>query len=125
MRTAADSLSPFLLRPDKALAFAAGGVLAYRVIGGTAVISADPVAPDGRHAATCCPRSRTRRGDAGWQIVLWGAAETHLEAYRALGLHAMCVGEEAFVDPRGVHAGGPRGAQAAPVGAPRGSGAGG
>ena len=35
----------------------------------------------------------------GWRIVLWGAAETHLEAYRALGLHAMCVGEEAFVDP--------------------------
>src|SRR6185437_5311072 len=34
-----DSLSPFLLRPDKAFAFAAGGVLAYRVIGGTAVIS--------------------------------------------------------------------------------------
>jgi lysyl-tRNA synthetase class 2 len=94
-----DSLSPFLLRPDKALAFAAGGVLAYRVIGGTAVISADPVAPDGAAGdvvSTFQDQARRR----GWQIVLWGAAETHLKAYRALGLHAMCVGEEAFVDPR-------------------------
>jgi lysyl-tRNA synthetase class 2 len=94
-----DSLSPFLLRPDKALAFAAGGVLAYRVIGGTAVISADPVAPDGAAGAVLSAfRDQARR--RGWQIVLWGAAETHLEAYRALGLHALCVGEEAFVDPR-------------------------
>lgn len=95
----ADSLSPFLLRPDKALAFAAGGVLAYRVIGGTAVISADPVAPDGA-TGEVLSAFRDQAGRRGWQIVLWGAAETHLEAYRALGLRAMCVGEEAFVDPR-------------------------
>ncbi len=93
-----DSLSPFLLRPDKALAFAAGGVLAYRVIGGTAVISADPVAPGGAAGEVLSAfQDQARR--RGWQIVLWGAAETHLETYRALGLHAMCVGEEAFVDP--------------------------
>jgi lysyl-tRNA synthetase, class II len=93
-----DSLSPFLLRPDKAFAFAAGGVLAYRVIGGTAVISADPVAPAGATADVLAAfQAQARR--RGWQVVLWGAAETHLEAYRTLGLHAMCVGEEAFVDP--------------------------
>jgi lysyl-tRNA synthetase class 2 len=93
-----DSLSPFLLRPDKALAFAAGGVLAYRVIGGTAVISADPVAPDGAAAqvlGTFQDQARRR----GWQIVVWGAAETHLEDYERMGLRAVCVGEEAFVDP--------------------------
>ena len=94
-----DSLAPFLLRPDKALAFAAGGVLAYRVIGGTAVISADPVAPAGATADVLSAfQDQARR--RGWQIVLWGAAETHLDAYRGLGLHALCVGEEAFVDPR-------------------------
>lgn len=93
-----DSLSPFLLRPDKALAFAAGGVLAYRVIGGTAVISADPVAPDGA-TADVLSAFQAQASRRGWQVVLWGAAETHLDAYRALGLHAMCVGEEAFVDP--------------------------
>jgi lysyl-tRNA synthetase class 2 len=94
-----DSLSPFLLRPDKALAFAAGGVLAYRVIGGTAVISADPVAPDGA-AGDVLSAFRAQARRRGWQIVVWGAAQTHLEAYRELGLHALCVGEEAFVDPR-------------------------
>jgi lysyl-tRNA synthetase class 2 len=94
-----DSLSPFLLRPDKALAFAAGGVLAYQVIGGTAVISADPVAPEGA-AATVLSAFQDQARRRGWQIALWGAAETHLQAYRALGLHALCVGEEAFVDPR-------------------------
>ena len=93
-----DSLSPFLLRPDKAFAFAAGGVLAYRVIGGTAVISADPVAPEGA-TGDVLSAFQDQAHRHGWQIVLWGAAETHLDAYRALGLRAMCVGEEAFVDP--------------------------
>jgi lysyl-tRNA synthetase class 2 len=93
-----DSLSPFLLRPDKALAFAAGGVLAYRVIGGTAVISADPVAPDGA-ATKVLAAFQAQAQRRGWQIVLWGAAETHLEDYRRMGLRAVCVGEEAFVDP--------------------------
>jgi lysyl-tRNA synthetase class 2 len=94
-----DSLAPFLLRRDKALAFAAGGVLAYRVIGGTAVISSDPVAPANAAPevlATFQEQARRR----GWQVVLWGASATHLAAYRRLGLHAVCVGEEAFVDPR-------------------------
>jgi lysyl-tRNA synthetase class 2 len=94
-----DSLSPFLLRPDKALAFAAGGVLAYRVIGGTAVISADPVAPDGA-AGDVVSAFQDQARRRGWRIVLWGAGGTHLEAYRKLGLRAMCVGEEAFVDPQ-------------------------
>ena len=34
-----DSLSPFILRPDKSFAFAGGGVIAYRIIGRTAVVS--------------------------------------------------------------------------------------
>jgi lysyl-tRNA synthetase class 2 len=93
-----DSLTPFLVRPDKALSFAAGGVLSYRVIGGTAVISADPVAPEGAAGEVLADfRDQARR--RGWQIVLWGAAPTHVDAYRRLGLRALCVGEEAFVDP--------------------------
>jgi lysyl-tRNA synthetase class 2 len=93
-----DSLTPFLVRPDKALSFAAGGVLSYRVIGGTAVISADPVAPEGAASEVLADfRDQARR--RGWSIVLWGVAPTHLDAYRRLGLRAVCVGEEAFVDP--------------------------
>jgi lysyl-tRNA synthetase, class II len=94
-----DSLSPFVLRPDKALAFAAGGVLSYRVIGGTAIISSDPVAPPG--AAPQVLRSFLEQAQRhGWQVALWGASDRHLDAYRKLGLRAICVGEEAFVDPR-------------------------
>jgi lysyl-tRNA synthetase, class II len=93
-----DSLSPFMLRPDKALQFAAGGVLSYRVVGGTAIISSDPVAPEGATAdvlASFLPVAHSR----GWQVALWAASARHLEDYRALGLRAVCVGEEAFVAP--------------------------
>jgi lysyl-tRNA synthetase class 2 len=94
-----DSLSPFILRPDKALMFEAGGVISYRVIRGTAIVSSDPVAPPGaapRVLSAFLALARTR----GWQVALWGASERHLEAYRQLGLDAVCVGEEAFVDPQ-------------------------
>ena len=93
-----DSLSPFMLRPDKALQFAAGGVLSYRVIRGTAIVSSDPVAPHGAAAevlSAFLPVARAR----GWQVALWAASPRHLDGYRALGLRAVCVGEEAFVDP--------------------------
>jgi lysyl-tRNA synthetase, class II len=95
-----DSISPFILRPDKALQFAAGGVLAYHVIGDTAVVSGDPVGP-----AAAAPEVLTsflalaRR--RGWQVVLWGVSTRYLGLYRGLGLRATCAGEEAFVDPAG------------------------
>jgi lysyl-tRNA synthetase class 2 len=93
-----DSLSPFVLRPDKALMFAAGGVLSYRVIGGTAVVSADPVAPPGAAVEVLAGfQEQARR--RGWGVVVWAAGERHLEGYRRLGFRAVCVGEEAFVDP--------------------------
>jgi lysylphosphatidylglycerol synthetase-like protein (DUF2156 family) len=38
-----DSLSPFLLRPDKDFEFAGGGVLVYGMFGRTMVVSGDPV----------------------------------------------------------------------------------
>ena len=97
-RCGEDSLSPFILRPDKAFHFAAEGVLAYRVIGETAVISGDPIAPEGaapRVLASFLELARER----GWQVTVWGASARHLDGYRALGLRAVCVGEEAFVDP--------------------------
>ncbi len=94
-----DSLSPFVLRPDKALAFAAGGVLAYRLVGGTAIVSSDPVAPEGA-APEVLERFLAVAHQRGWRVVVWGASGRHLEAYRRLGLRAVCAGEEAFVDPQ-------------------------
>jgi lysyl-tRNA synthetase, class II len=93
-----DSLSPFILRPDKSFAFGSGGVIAYRVIGRTAVVSADPVGPTGSVAALVGPLMR-RAHHAGGRVVLYGASARHLPIYRALGLRAICVGEEAVVDP--------------------------
>jgi lysyl-tRNA synthetase class 2 len=97
-RHAEDSLSPFTLRADKALHFAAGGFLAYRVIGETAVVSADPIAPEGR-AGDVLGSFLELAHRRGWQVTLWGAGREHLASYRQLGMRALCVGEEAFVDP--------------------------
>jgi lysyl-tRNA synthetase, class II len=93
-----DSLSPFIVRPDKTFEFAGGGVLAYRVIGDTAVVSGDPVGPDGSAPAAVAQLLRRARAH-GWRVALYGASERHLDEYRGLGLRAICVGEEAVVDP--------------------------
>jgi lysyl-tRNA synthetase class 2 len=95
-----DSLSPFVLRPDKSFHFHGDGVLAYRLIGETAVVSGDPIAPDGQ-APEVLASFRELARSRGWQVAVWGASPRHLDAYRALGLRSACVGEEAFVDPTG------------------------
>ena len=94
-----DSLSPFVLRSDKALAFAAGGVLSYRVHRGTAIVSSDPVAPPGA-AGEVLKGFQDHARARGWQVVVWAASARHLDDYRRLGLRALRVGEEAFVDPQ-------------------------
>ena len=77
--------------------FAAGGLIAYRVIGRTAVVSGDPIASGNvrRALASFMELARHQR----WRVVLWGASERHIDHYRALGLRALCAGEEAFIDP--------------------------
>jgi lysyl-tRNA synthetase class 2 len=93
-----DSLSRFALRPDKAFHFAQDGMIAYRVIGRTAVASGDPIAADADiQGVTSDFLSAARR--RRWNVVLWGAAGQHLPLYRELGLHSVCAGEEAVVDP--------------------------
>jgi lysyl-tRNA synthetase class 2 len=93
-----DSLSPFILRADKTFHFAAGGVLAYRVIGGTAVISGDPVGPPGS-APRVLESFLGLAHRRGWQVVVWGASPRHLRAYRRLKMAPVCAGQEAFVKP--------------------------
>lgn len=95
----ADSLAPFVLREDKAFFFSRGGLLAYRTLRGTAVVSGDPVGPPG-----CAPgvladflAHAERRG---WDVVVTAASERHLAEYQAeLGLRALPIGNEAVVDP--------------------------
>ena len=93
-----DSLDPFMLREDKTFFFAHGGVLAYRVLRDTAVVSGDP---RGRRAR---PPDRGRflslAHERGWRVAMNGISPRHVPDYRRLGLRALRVGEEAFVDPR-------------------------
>jgi lysyl-tRNA synthetase class 2 len=92
-----DSIAPFLLREDKSFFFAHGGVLAYRTLRETAVVSGDPVGPPGsapQILADFLPFAERR----GWRVALTGASTHHLERYRRLGLRVLPVGEEAVVD---------------------------
>jgi lysyl-tRNA synthetase class 2 len=95
---ATDSLAPFALREDKAFHFSHSGVLAYRTLRGTAVISGDPIGSEGAAPAILASfeREAARRG---WGVVLTGASAEHLDGYRSLGLQVVCIGEEAVVDP--------------------------
>ncbi len=96
---AGDSLDPFALREDKAFHFAAGGMLAYRTLQETAVVAGDPIGPPGTASAILASFQRFAV-DRGWDVVLTGASSRHLADYRAMGLRALCIGEEAVVDPR-------------------------
>lgn len=93
-----NSLDPFMLREDKSLFFAAGGVVGYRLIGSTAVVAGDPVAPSGGGAAVIEEFARHAR-DKGWDLALTGVSELFASECRGLGLRAVCVGKEAVVDP--------------------------
>ena len=93
-----DSLSPFILRSDKRFLFAAGGTLAYRSVGRTTIASGDPVGPPESIGVLVEQLLARARAD-GRRVVVYGASARHLETYRRLGLRAVCVGEEAVVDP--------------------------
>lgn len=96
---ASDSLDPFALRADKRFHFAAGGMLAYRVIRGTAVVSGDPIGPTGSAPDILESFAGVTRRH-GWTVALTGASDRHLDAYRDLGLRAVQMGSEAVVDPQ-------------------------
>jgi lysyl-tRNA synthetase, class II len=93
-----DSIAPFALRADKSFHFAAGGALAYRVLGGTAVVAGDPIGPPGSANAVMASFMERAR-DRGWDVVLIGAGADRAAGYAALGLRTLQVGLEAIVDP--------------------------
>jgi lysyl-tRNA synthetase class 2 len=92
------SNSAFVLRADKAFFFAHGGVLAYRTLRETAVVSGDPVGPPGS-APAIMAAFRAHARARGWDVVVMAAGEHHLAAYRALGLRALRIGSEAVAAP--------------------------
>jgi lysyl-tRNA synthetase class 2 len=95
----ADTLAPFVLRHDKSYFFSEAGhaFLAYRVVGGVAIVSGDPIGPPeslgplvGRFV------EHARRHD--WRIAILGASQRFLDLYRSYGLNALYHGDEAVVD---------------------------
>jgi lysyl-tRNA synthetase class 2 len=94
-----DSIAPFTLRADKSFFFAHGGVLAYRTVRATAVVSGDPVGPPGA-APRILRDFLALAAGRGWDVTIMAARDEHLDAYRALGLRTLRIGSEAVVDPR-------------------------
>jgi lysyl-tRNA synthetase class 2 len=94
-----DTLAPFALRADKSYFFSndRSAFLAYRVIGGIAIVAGDPIGPELQR----CDLVRDFAEFAhqrGWRIAIIGASEAALGAYRSLGLRAAYHGDEAVVD---------------------------
>ena len=95
-----DSLSFFALRRDKSYLFSPsrGAFLAYRVVGGTALVSGDPVGDESELDVLLAELRRVARA-RGWRIAVVGASDRHLDRYRALGLRPIPMGEEAVLRP--------------------------
>jgi lysyl-tRNA synthetase, class II len=94
----ADTLAPFALRADKSYFFSADGAafLAYRVVGGVALVAGDPIGPAEMR------RDLTKRfldfaHERGWRVAILGACQQCIDDYRELGLRALYHGDEAVV----------------------------
>lgn len=94
-----DTLAPFTLRADKTYFFSSDerAFLAYRVVGGVAVVSGDPVGrPEAFDALLARFIAFARERD--WRIAILGASERCLALYRAHGLRALYHGDEAVLE---------------------------
>ena len=95
-----DSLSFFALRNDKSFFFSPSrtAFLAYRVVGGTAIVSGDPVGNDAELDALLEEFRRVARS-RGWRFAVVGVSEEHLPRYERLGMRSIAMGDEAVLLP--------------------------
>ncbi|HVU78568.1 MAG TPA: phosphatidylglycerol lysyltransferase domain-containing protein [Gaiellaceae bacterium] len=95
-----DSLSYFALRRDKTYFFSPSGrsFLAYRVIGGTALVAGDPIGSPAERRELVAEFVRVAH-TKGWRVALAGASNEALEDYAALGFKSMYLGDEAVIQP--------------------------
>ena len=94
-----DTLAPFVLRADKSYFFSANerAFLAYRVVGGVAIVSGDPIGPREEFPALV-DRFIAFAHARDWRLAILGVSESCLGLYRERGLHALYHGDEAIVD---------------------------
>ena len=95
----ADTLAPFVLRRDKAYFFSEdeSAFVAYRVVGGVAIVSGDPVGP-AQAGDELVARFVAHARERDWRVAILGASERWLGVYARHGLHALYHGDEAIVD---------------------------
>jgi lysyl-tRNA synthetase class 2 len=95
-----DSLAFFALRRDKNWFFSPTrrSFLAYRIVGGVALVSGDPVGDDAEFDALVEEFRRVAHA-AGRRIAVLGAGADGAARYRRLGLRAIKLGEEGVVRP--------------------------
>ncbi len=95
-----DSLSYFALRRDKSYFFSPTGrsFLAYRVVGGTALVSGDPIGEVAEFRELLAEFRRLAQS-RGWRFAVVGASGERLQLYRSIGLRSIYLGDEALVDP--------------------------
>jgi lysyl-tRNA synthetase, class II len=94
-----DTLAPFVLRADKSYFFddEETAFLAYKVVGGVAIVSGDPIGPTERFSDLVGSFLRFAHA-RGWRVAILGVSESALDLYRGHGLHALYHGDEAVVD---------------------------
>ena len=97
-----DTLAPFALRADKSYFFSESerAFLAYRVVGGVAIVSGDPIGP-GDELEALLARFAEFVHARDWRIAILGASDRCLPLYRRLGLQALYHGDEAVVETAG------------------------
>jgi lysyl-tRNA synthetase class 2 len=95
----ADTLAPFVLRADKSYFFSDDerAFLAYRVVGGVAIVSGDPIGPPGA-LDPLVARFVAFAHECDWRIAILGASEARLGLYASHGLQALYHGDEAVVE---------------------------
>ena len=94
-----DTLAPFVLRADKSYFFSTNerAFLAYRVVGGVAIVSGDPIGPPDEFDELV-RRFIEFAHERDWRIAILGASQRWLTLYAAHGLHALYHGDEAIVE---------------------------
>ena len=94
-----DTLAPFVLRGDKSYFFDAEeqAFVAYKVVGGVAIVSGDPIGVPQRFSELVGDFLRFAHA-RGWRVAVLGASEQALGLYRAHGLHALYHGDEAVIE---------------------------
>ena len=95
-----DSLAYFALRRDKSYFFSPSGrsFLAYRVVGGTALVAGDPIGDVAERRELVREFVRVSHAK-GWRVAVAGAATEALEDYAVLGFKSMYLGDEAVIRP--------------------------